>query len=246
MIQNSPQSEPRASWSSWASLLFLAVTACFLGGCASTGGSYSTTAYQPASMSDVKVKVSLSKQNVYVMEGDKCLMATPTCVGKPGYPTPTGHFAVIGKDKYKRSSEYGYWTNGSQAFPGESSHSPGAGYHYVGYPMAFWVEFTPGYGFHEGPIWPFPKSHGCLHIHPSASAKLFELVHEGTPVDVEESQPEDANISVARPDDYRDPDPPASLMISQEFFDQHRDTELLPSPATTQANASDSAAAPKG
>jgi hypothetical protein len=213
-------------------LALLVLATSFLGGCASMGGgNYHTTAYAPASTSDVSVKVSLNKQNVYVMEGDKCLMATPTCVGKAGYPTPTGHYSVISKDKYKRSSTYGYWTNGSQSFPGESSRSPGAGYHYVGYPMAFWVEFTPGYGFHEGPIWPFPKSHGCLHIHESASAKLFELVHEGTPVDVEYSQPEDGKISVSRPDDYRDPDPPASLMISQEFFDKPRDTQLLPTGA---------------
>ncbi len=197
------------------------------------GGSFSTTAYQPASTSDVSVKVSLSKQNVYVMEGDRCLMATPTCVGKSGYPTPTGHFAVISKNQYKRSSEYGYWTNGSQSFPGEAGHSPGAGYHYVGYPMAYWIEFTPGYGFHEGPVWPFPKSHGCMHIHPSASAKLFELVHEGTPVDVEESQPEDSRIHVPRPSDYTDPDPPASLMISQQFFDEPRPTQLLPAPTQT-------------
>jgi hypothetical protein len=228
---SSPQTRDTAR-PSWALLALLALATSFLGGCATMGGgNYHTTAYAPASTSDVRVKVSLNKQNVYVMEGDKCLMATPTCVGKAGYPTPTGHFAVISKDKYKRSSEYGYWTNGSQAFPGESSHSPGAGYHYVGYPMAFWVEFTPGYGFHEGPIWPFPKSHGCLHIHESASAKLFELVHEGTPVDVEYSQPEDSKISVSRPDDYRDPDPPASLMTSQEFFDKPRDTQLIAAPA---------------
>jgi hypothetical protein len=233
MILNPSRPSRDASWPSRAALAFLVLSTCFLGGCAGMGGSYSTTAYQPASMSDVSVKVSLSKQNVYVMEGDKCLMATPTCVGRAGYLTPTGHFAVTGKDQYKRSSTYGYWTNGSQAFPGESSRSPGAGYHYVGYPMAYWVEFTPGYGFHEGPIWPFPKSHGCLHIHESASAKLFELVHEGTPVDVEETQPEDSRISVARPNDYNDPDPPAALMISQEFFDKPRDTQLVPSPALT-------------
>jgi len=237
MIENSSSRRRDGAAPSWTLLALLALATCFLGGCASTGGgSYSTTAYQPASMSDVSVKVSLSKQNVYVMEGDRVLMATPTCVGKAGYPTPTGHFAVISKDKYKRSSEYGYWTNGTNAFPGESGHSPGAGYHYVGYPMAFWVEFTPGYGFHEGPIWPFPKSHGCMHIHPSASAKLFELVHEGTPVDVEYTQPEDSRISVPRPDDYRDPDPPASLMISQEFFDEPRDTQLLPPPTQPSGN----------
>ena len=116
------------------------------------GGNFHSVAYAPKNSSDVRVKVSLRTQNVYVMEGDHLLMATPTCVGKPGYPTPTGHFAVIGKDQYKRSSTYGYWVRGSEAHPGASNHQPpGGGWQYIGYPMAFWVEFTPGYGFHEGP-----------------------------------------------------------------------------------------------
>jgi hypothetical protein len=237
MIQNSSQQKRNLPWSSWGFLAALVLATCFLGGCAGTGGgNYSTTAYQPSSLSDVQVKVSLNKQMVYVMEGSRCLMATPTCVGKPGYPTPTGNFAVISKDQFKRSSTYGYWVKGGEAHPGEASHSRGPGWTYVGYPMAFWVEFTPGYGFHEGPIWPYPRSHGCLHIHESAVAKLFELVHIGTPVDVAYSQPEDSTFGrdVRRPTDYADPDPPASLMISQEWFEKPRDTQLLPQP--TQAS----------
>jgi hypothetical protein len=236
MIQNPSPREHQAPGLSWASLAFLILTTCFLGGCAGMGGgSYSTTAYQPTSLSDVTVKVSLSTQNVYVEEGNRLLMATPTCVGKPGYLTPTGRFAVTYKNQFKRSETYGYWVNGSQAHPGESSHSPGPGWTYVGYPMAYWVEFTPGYGFHEGPIWPYPRSHGCLHIHESASAKLFELVHIGTPVEIANSLPEDATYGreVRRPSDYADPDPPASLMISQEFFEKPRDTQLL-APTTPQ------------
>ena len=196
------------------------------------GGEYHAVAYEPASFSDVEVKVSLSKQMVYVMEGDCCLMVTPTCVGRPGYPTPTGQFQVTLKDQYKRSETYGYWVNGSQVFPGESSQSPGPGWTYVGYPMAFWVEFAPGFGFHEGPIWPYPRSHGCLHLHETASAKFFELVQIGTPVDIAVSQPEDDTYGrdAKHPTDYADPDPPAQLMISTEFFDKPRENELLPAP----------------
>jgi hypothetical protein len=237
MISNSSPRRPNPVAFPWTLLALLIVGTCFLGGCAGMGGGgYSTTAYQPASMSDVAVKVSLSKQMVYVMEGSRCLMATPTCVGKPGYLTPTGHYEVTSKNQYKRSETYGYWVKGGEAHPGESSRSPGSGWTYVGYPMAYWVEFTPGYGFHEGPVWPYPRSHGCLHIHDSASAKLFELVHEGTPVDIAESQPEDETVGrdVRRPTDYSDPDPPASLMISSEFFSKPRDTQLLPQTATPQ------------
>ncbi len=207
-----------------------------LTGCVSTGGSggsgasYHVTAYAPMNPNDVVVKVSLSKQNVYVMEGSKCLMATGTCVGKPGYATPTGHFSVISKIPDHRSSTYGYWVNGDQAKPGPSAVCPGAGWHYIGYPMAYWIEFTPSYGFHEGPIWPYPRSHGCLHIHEAASAKLYEYVHLGTPVIIADNLPEDEQFGsmVSRPTDYADPDPAPSFMITRAFFDKPRDTQLLP------------------
>jgi hypothetical protein len=221
---------------SWVLLALGAPATLFLGGCATTGGggvgNFSSVAYAPSNPNDVVVKVSLRTQNVYVEEGNSLLMATPTCVGKPGYPTPTGHFAVISKDKYKRSSTYGYWVRGSEAHPGASyQEPPGGGWTYIGYPMAYWVEFTPGYGFHEGPIWPYPRSHGCLHIHPAAVEKLTELVHIGTPVEVEDSLPEDSRYHVDRPNDYADPDPAPSTMIVQSFFDSPRPSELLPKPA---------------
>src|SRR5260370_42543564 len=66
--------------------------------------------------------------------------------------------------------------------------------HYVGYPMAYWVQFKPEYGFHAGPVWPIPHSHGCIRLHPNAAPKFFALVHQGTPVDIDQSQPEDQTI----------------------------------------------------
>ena len=209
-----------------------------------SGGDYHSTAYAPVNPSEVQVKVSLRTQNVYVEEGDRLLMGTPTCVGKPGYPTPTGDYAVEDKIVDKRSATYGYWTNGTEAHPGTSSQSRGPGWHYVGYPMAYWVEFTPGFGFHEGPIWPYPRSHGCLHLHETASAKFFELVHIGTPVEIAESLPEDSKYHVDRPHDYADPDPAPSLMISNDFFTKPRETQLIetapaaPTAATTPATPS--------
>ena len=63
----------------------------FLSGCAGTGGglggAYHVTAYKPNNPNNVKVKLSLSTQNVYVMEGDRLLMAAKTNVGKPGTAT---------------------------------------------------------------------------------------------------------------------------------------------------------------
>lgn len=221
---------PKSSLISCAKLACLAAATAFLAGCAGMGGggAYHTTAYAPLNPHDVVVKVSLHTQNVYVEEGSKMLMKTPTCVGKSGYPTPTGHFAVIGKIQDKRSSEYGYWTNGSEAHPGTSSQSRGPGWHYVGYPMAYWVEFTPGFGFHEGPIWPYPRSHGCLHLHETAVVKFWKLVHIGTPVIIAQSLPEDSKYHVERPGDYADPDPAPMMMISSRWFTKPREDQLIP------------------
>lgn len=241
MIQKSAVSTFLVSAAKFACL---ALAVSLLAGCAGMGGgggNYHTTAYAPTpGGGPVVVKVSLKTQNVYVEQGDTLLMGTPTCVGKAGYPTPTGHFEVIGKNRDKRSSTYGYWTNGSEAHPGTSSQSRGPGWHYVGYPMAYWVEFAPGYGFHEGPIWPYPRSHGCLHLHETAVVKFSKLVHEGTPVIIAESLPEDSKWgrSIERPTDYADPDPAPSLMISDSWFTKPRDSELLPPKGSAAAGTS--------
>lgn len=173
---------------------------------------------------------------VYVMEGDRPLLVTPISIGTSDHPTPTGHFTVTSKNPTKRSGEYGFWVNGNDIRPGSAGASPGPGYSYVGYPMANWVEFAPGFGFHEGYVWPVPRSHGCLRIHKNASVKFFKLVNIGTPVTIAQSLPEDETIgrNVLHPADYKDPDPPASLMISPAYFNQPRDSELLPAPV--QAN----------
>ena len=236
MIANSSQPEPHASGPSSLFLAFLVLTACLLGGCATTsnfsGGTYHVNAYAPTSPGKVQVFVSLKAEMVYVMEGNRPLLVTPVSIGTSGYPTPTGHFTVSSKNPTKRSGEYGFWVNGNDIRPGSAGSPPGAGYSYVGYPRANWVEFAPGYGFHEGYVWPVPRSHGCLRIHKNASVKFFKLVRIGTSVTIAQSLPEDDTIgrNVLHPSDYKDPDPPASLMISPEYFSQPRDSELLSAP----------------
>jgi lipoprotein-anchoring transpeptidase ErfK/SrfK len=181
---------------------------------------YQVVAYKPRDPDAVRVKVSLQNRMVYVMEGNRPLLVTPTTIGKTGAVTPTGSFHVTDKIRRKRSATYGFWARGNDVRPGTSDHSPGSGYHYVGYPMAYWVEFKPAYGFHQGPVWPIPHSHGCLRLHPQAAPKFFALVKEGTPVNIEQTQPEDQTIgkNVPRPGDYVDPDPPGAYMISDAVF----------------------------
>jgi len=198
-----------------------------LSGCATSPGTASLrrgdpnpVAYKPRNPDNVRVKVSLSKQQVYVMEGDRPLLVAATCVGTPQKPTPRGNFRVTRKENKKRSYSYGYWVKGDEIRPGTSGARPGPGYSYVGYPMQYWVEFLPAYGFHTGYVWPVPRTHGCLRMHKNVSGKFYELVKVGTPVSIADHQPEDATIgaNVPRPQDYNDPDPSPHLMVSSAAF----------------------------
>lgn len=164
---------------------------------APSAGSYRVTAYRPNDPSNVRVKLSTSTQNIYVMEGDRLLMAVQGNVGRNG-TTPLGNFTINSKIKNKRRIS-----------------QPDAGY-----PMAYWCEFKPAYGFHEGFVHPVPRTHGCIRLHREAAARLFALVRIGTPVDIARTQPEDDKYGnqVRRLDQSRDPDPPRSKMMSPSWF----------------------------
>jgi len=179
---------------------------------------YHVTAHRPQDPSKVRVDVSLSKQNVYVMEGDRCLMAVATSVGMNIHPTPKGHFHIFNKIEDKRSGSYGFRVKGERVVAADAgANIPGR---YVGYPMGFWCEFAPAYGFHQGFVHPVPRTHGCLRLHGEAAPKLFALVHIGTPVNIANTQPEDATIgpTVERVDDSKVPDPNPAVMITSRAF----------------------------
>jgi hypothetical protein len=180
---------------------------------------YDAPAYLPQNPSNIRVKVSLQNRMVYVLEGDRPLLVTPTAIGKPESPTPKGNFAAYNKIEKKRSNTYGYHVSSAGVRPGKSSATP-SGARYVGFPMPYWVEFKSAYGFHAGSVWPMPRSHGCLRLHTNVAPKFFALVKAGTPINIADTQPEDYTLgrNVARPQDYADPDPPISTMISPAAF----------------------------
>ena len=182
------------------------------------GGAYHVTAYKPHDPSKVVVKVSLSKENIYVMEGDRCLMAVACSVGIPSKPTPRGHFTIYRKEEDKRSGSYGFRVQGDRVVPAEAGSNVSG--RYVGYPMGFWCEFAPAYGFHQGFVHPTPRTHGCIRLHGEAAPKFYALVHVGTPVSIAETQPEDASLGpkVQRVDDSRAPDPDPHIMVSSGAF----------------------------
>src|SRR5256714_13319328 len=118
----------------------LLLTGCATGGRVSAGGPYHVTAYKPHDPSAVRVKVSLSQQNVYVMEGDRALMAAAISVGMASKPTPRGNFTIYSKQEHKRSGSYGFSVQGDRIVP---STGGGAG-RFVGEPIGcLWVGWPP-------------------------------------------------------------------------------------------------------
>jgi len=203
-----------------------------LGGCAKLQSArkkpYTVKALKPENPSKVRVKVSLSKQIVYVLEGERLLLAAATCIGTPQKPTPKGEFSIQYKEAEKRSRSYGYFVQDKQIVPGESARPlPGK---FVGYPMGYWCEFKPSYGFHSGYVHPVPRTHGCLRLHKDVAPKFFALVNNGTPVSIRDEQPEDAlhAKAVQRPTDYLDPDPPAEWMVSTKAFEKPKGSLFEP------------------
>jgi hypothetical protein len=199
--------------------LLAAVAALSLSACVGSSTGYSIKAYAPKNPNAVRIKVSTSTGNVYVTEGDRVLLAAHGCVGMPGNSTPGGNFTVGTKIKNKRSGSYGFYVNGSQITSAKAGAGSGR---YIGYPMMYWVGFAqaPAYGFHQGFVHPAPRTHGCIRLHREAAARLFALVRVGTPINVSHTQPEDstAGRSVRRLNQANDPDPAASLLISESWF----------------------------
>lgn len=215
-------------------LLILAaavVSTSFATSCVQTKAAIGLVAYHaydrptklPQNPNNVKVKVSLSKQRTYVMEGSEVLLSMPVSIGSPGHSTPTGNFTVFNKVEKKRANSHGYAYKGDIVKQTLLSNKP-AGYSFKGTPMPYWVEFKQNYGFHTGWVKHHPCTHGCIRMHENLSPKFFNLVKVGTPVSIAYSQPEDAahaNIPLP-PDSGPLPDYGGSMYIGDGYFKQHK------------------------
>lgn len=214
-----------------APLVMIAAVAAFaLPSCTNTMGGSGLAAYHaydvptklPKNPSNVRVKVSLSKQRAYVMEGSTMLMAMPVSVGAPATPTHAGSYTIFNKEQKHRASTHGYAYSGNsimQTFLAKKR----PGWLFKGTPMPYWCEFSPNYGFHTGWIKHTPCTHGCIRMHENLAPKFFRIVKVGTPVNISYSQPEDATVSVPLPPDAGPlPDYDLKMYITDGYFTQHK------------------------
>ncbi len=183
---------------------------------------YNRPASLPSNPAAVSVKISTSKQMIYVLEHGKPLLITPCNVGAGG-STPHGTFTILNKTARKRANSHGWAHSGSNARQTKISHKP-PGWSFIGTPMPYWCEFKPNYGIHTGWVKHRPASHGCIRLHENIAPKFFRLVHVGTKVNIAHSQPEDATIGKGipvAPDAGPLPDYPASMYIGDGYFSRH-------------------------
>jgi hypothetical protein len=197
----------------------------------SSGGNGNLAAYQaydlparlPSNPRAVRVKVSLSKQRVYVLEGSDLLLAMPVSLGTPSTPTPPGNFKIFNKEHKHRANTHGYAFQGNsitQTFLAKKK----SGWSFKGTPMPYWCEFKPNYGFHTGWVKHQPCTHGCIRMHENLSPKFFRLVSIGTPVNIAYSQPEDATVSIPLPPDAGPlPDYHGTMYTGDGYFTRHKE-----------------------
>jgi L,D-transpeptidase-like protein len=97
-----------------------------------------------------KACVDISQKKAWLTDGKGHVIDGPVAVttGGNGYPTPTGTFTVMWKDKNHKSDEY--------------NHAP----------MNNSVFFAPGDAFHEGSLQ--RDSAGCVHLSHDDSEKFFD------------------------------------------------------------------------
>jgi hypothetical protein len=188
---------------------------------------YDRPAKLPKDPSAVKVKVSLSRQRAYVMEGDAMLLAMPVSVGAAKSPTPTGDFRILAKDAKHRHGNHGYAYEGERVKRTHRRDKP-AGWSFKGTPMPYWCAFRPDLGFHAGWVRHSPCTDGGIRMHENLAPKFFRLVSVGTPVNIVYSQPEDGKWAhmPLPPDAGPLPNYPDSMFTGDGYFTRHKTPEF--------------------
>jgi lipoprotein-anchoring transpeptidase ErfK/SrfK len=163
----------------------LAATLIALSGCG-TVSDLVTSNLPEAHSGRPSIVVSLREQEAYLYRGNNRTASSRISSGREGYRTPVGRFQVIRKEEDHRSSVYGDYVDASGKVvkanvdsrrDGKPPHS-----HFVGAPMPYFLEFSPGYGLHQGYLPGVPASHGCIRMPYWKARQFYKVAQVGTPV----------------------------------------------------------------
>jgi lipoprotein-anchoring transpeptidase ErfK/SrfK len=132
------------------------------------------------------VVVKLSEQQAYLYRGRFVVATSRISSGREGHRTPVGRFSVTRKDIDHRSSLYGNYVDdsGKVVRPNVDVRKDPKPPHskFLGAPMPYFVEFSPGYGLHQGYLPGVPASHGCIRLPYWKARQFYDAANIGTPV----------------------------------------------------------------
>lgn len=142
--------------------------------------------------SNSSIRIDLSDQRGYLMNGSELAMDYPVATGRSKYPTPTGNFRILERIRTdKRSTTYGKIYNASGGLVKGNADSRKdkvpAGGKYVGASMPYWMRLTwDGIGMHKGNVPRYPASHGCIRTYYKVVETVFDKTRIGTRVTIED------------------------------------------------------------
>jgi lipoprotein-anchoring transpeptidase ErfK/SrfK len=132
------------------------------------------------------IVVSLRAQEAYLYRAGHRTASSRISSGREGYRTPVGRFQVTRKDEDHHSSVYGDYVDDSgrvvKANVDNRRYSKPPHSHFVGAPMPYFIEFSPGYGLHQGYLPGEPASHGCIRMPYWKARQFYSAAHLGTVV----------------------------------------------------------------
>src|SRR2546423_1340762 len=183
-------SSPKRIATQLTTLAALTLLAAMLSSC----GTYNTvsdlvTSHIPERHSGrASIVIDLGEQEAYLYRGKYRTALSRISSGREGHRTPLGKFTVIRKDIDHRSSLYGDYVDDSgrvaKANVDSRKDSKPSHSHFLGAAMPFFVEFSLGYGLHQGYLPGVPASHGCIRLPYWKGRQFYEAARIGTPVTV--------------------------------------------------------------
>jgi lipoprotein-anchoring transpeptidase ErfK/SrfK len=161
----------------------LCATVMILSGCSTVTDM--VTSHLPESHSGrPSIVVTLRAQEAYLYRAGHRTASSRISSGREGYRTPVGRFRITRKDEDHRSSIYGDYVDGSGRVVKanvDSRHDRKPPHsHFVGTPMPYYLEFSPGYGLHQGYLPGVPASHGCIRMPYWKARQFYNAASLGT------------------------------------------------------------------
>ncbi len=109
---------------------------------------------------DVRVVVSLSKQQAWIYRGSEVIRKTGISTGKSGFSTPSGKYVISDKQADWKSTIYKV-------------------------AMPFFMRLScKDFGLHAGVVTGRPASHGCVRLPKAEAAAFFSVMQIGDPVTI--------------------------------------------------------------